>query len=663
MQTSSMQIPPPSNWQDFEKLCCDLWSQIWADPNTCQNGRQGQSQQGVDVYGCPGKGVKLAGVQCKGKDNYADKTLTEVEVKEEVGKAKDFKPALSEYVIATSGVRDAKIQEVIRKISEEHKSQGLFSVNVFFWDDIVLKLHDYPNLLSKHFPEIVTNAHIAKKMDAFEQCLIDSHARQETTLNDIGQKVAQVESRVGVAFNDNNERIDWGRDLIKQHEPAAALKYYNDLKNKIWSKAQPLEKYRVLTNLGMAELSLGNECAAAKCYLEAFQYNTEDDKALCNRAFGHYLLGQSTEALALTNKALSKNPANCHAYALLIRLLPADDSFESVLDRIPNPYRDNPEVAHALGFAARDRKMFGVAREWMEIALEKDSEKSPDLQAAVATALINEIAQGELVFWFRISENQKPAVKRAVDLYASAWETLSEPAHKKAKISWLANRSLAKRVLNDVSGSSKDIELLVELDPENPDYIKRQAFLAYETGDYPLAGKLLEKIQNNPLMPEATIMLAEVMARQNKKDASITLLKKVVEDNNPKLVDSARELLMQVYLAADRSAEAENIAKENISKNPEDIYSLIILSKCANKPDEKLEILLKANQFLKASTHPVVVQALADEFYSVGEWDYSISLYEQCVGNAIMHPGIKNLILLFTNRGNMVKPWNYVRKH
>ena len=38
------QIPPPSNWQDFETLCCDFFSRIWKDPSTQQNGREGQPQ-------------------------------------------------------------------------------------------------------------------------------------------------------------------------------------------------------------------------------------------------------------------------------------------------------------------------------------------------------------------------------------------------------------------------------------------------------------------------------------------------------------------------------------------------------------------------------------------------------------------------------------------
>ncbi len=65
------QIPPPASWEEFEDMCCDLWRWLWNDPKAQKNGRKGQAQAGVDVYGQPGGGSEWAGVQCKGKDNYS----------------------------------------------------------------------------------------------------------------------------------------------------------------------------------------------------------------------------------------------------------------------------------------------------------------------------------------------------------------------------------------------------------------------------------------------------------------------------------------------------------------------------------------------------------------------------------------------------------------
>ena len=77
---SNLQAPPPSNWQDFEELCWKLWKEIWKDPNTQMNGRKGQKQHGVDVYGMPNQKNPYAGVQCKGKDNYNNKEITRKQI-------------------------------------------------------------------------------------------------------------------------------------------------------------------------------------------------------------------------------------------------------------------------------------------------------------------------------------------------------------------------------------------------------------------------------------------------------------------------------------------------------------------------------------------------------------------------------------------------------
>lgn len=47
----SMQIPPPANWQDFERLCYDLYKKVYNSEDVHMHGRSGQAQHGVDIYG------------------------------------------------------------------------------------------------------------------------------------------------------------------------------------------------------------------------------------------------------------------------------------------------------------------------------------------------------------------------------------------------------------------------------------------------------------------------------------------------------------------------------------------------------------------------------------------------------------------------------------
>jgi hypothetical protein len=102
-------LPEPKNWQDFERLCFDLYRHIWKTTDADMNGRQGQPQAGVDVYGTDRVEDKLVGVQCKGKDQGYGNKLIEKELREEIEKAKIFIPALDVFIVATTAPNDVHI--------------------------------------------------------------------------------------------------------------------------------------------------------------------------------------------------------------------------------------------------------------------------------------------------------------------------------------------------------------------------------------------------------------------------------------------------------------------------------------------------------------------------------------------------------------------------
>lgn len=134
---ASQQLRKPEHWQDFESLCKKLWGEIWNCPEIKKNGRQGQAQHGVDVYGIPDFDTEYYGIQCKGKDEYSHKQLTESEVDDEIKKALKFKPKLKKLYFATTANKDATIEEYVRGKNIEHKKKKLFEVHLYSWEDIV----------------------------------------------------------------------------------------------------------------------------------------------------------------------------------------------------------------------------------------------------------------------------------------------------------------------------------------------------------------------------------------------------------------------------------------------------------------------------------------------------------------------------------------------
>jgi hypothetical protein len=56
---ASMQIPPPTDWNEFESIVLDAMAIRWTSPNLQKIGRSGQGQQGVDIYGLNNLGQAL----------------------------------------------------------------------------------------------------------------------------------------------------------------------------------------------------------------------------------------------------------------------------------------------------------------------------------------------------------------------------------------------------------------------------------------------------------------------------------------------------------------------------------------------------------------------------------------------------------------------------
>ena len=149
---SSMKIPPPNGWDEFECLCLAALKIKWGSPDLQRNGRQGQAQDGIDIYGFDDLG-RLVGVQCKN----VSKELKMNTVKREIAKAEKFEPPISAFYIATTLPNDASLQKNIRLLSYERVKNNSFPIGIFFWEDIIQELIKNPQIFSTYYPEIKLN--------------------------------------------------------------------------------------------------------------------------------------------------------------------------------------------------------------------------------------------------------------------------------------------------------------------------------------------------------------------------------------------------------------------------------------------------------------------------------------------------------------------------
>jgi hypothetical protein len=154
MEFRDKQIAAPKSWNIFEDLCHALFRAEWADVYAQKNGRTGQPQHGVDVYGTPRTNPgKLHGVQCKGKDQTYGHKATEREFRAELEKAESFTPQLDHWAFVTTAPNDGELQRLARVITAERLAQGKFAVTVLGWESVQSLLADHPKVIQAFYPE------------------------------------------------------------------------------------------------------------------------------------------------------------------------------------------------------------------------------------------------------------------------------------------------------------------------------------------------------------------------------------------------------------------------------------------------------------------------------------------------------------------------------
>ena len=89
----AVEIPPIKDEYLFEDFCLDYWKHKLNNMDVQKNGRRGQRQQGIDIFGRDGS-LQWIGVQCKVKPQEIG--ATEKECNEDIKKAFAFNPKLAD---------------------------------------------------------------------------------------------------------------------------------------------------------------------------------------------------------------------------------------------------------------------------------------------------------------------------------------------------------------------------------------------------------------------------------------------------------------------------------------------------------------------------------------------------------------------------------------
>ncbi|GAG69512.1 unnamed protein product [marine sediment metagenome] len=549
---SKHQIPPLKEWKDFEDLCLSIWKRIWKDDGAQKNGRKGQKQDGVDFFGRPNKGNEYVGVQCKCKENMLGSKLTIPEIEKEISLAKNFKPELKEYIIATTSVRDVNIQKYCRKVTLEHKKINKFSVRACFWEEIKEQITEEE--IIRFYRSFV----IPEKLTKQQEDLIREEKKPTNIFEEKTQKIENIifdPSKLisEIKEEEYNAELNYVKNLLNSFEVDKALDNLEELKNRIWNNSPDQIKFRILTNIGSANLYINKPQEAAKYFIEAYQYNKDEEKAISNLSLAYFILKEYVKSRDFALKVLQNNPTNYVASSMLIQsqIQLGEKNLEEVVKNIPNEVKNSSEVYSMLSFQAYEQNDIESAKKYGEIALNLDKKDNPEIKINLAITLLESLfKQQSIVFGSQISLETKKTLGSIINLLSEAWEKIKGKDLAKYKSFWLVNRAKAYRLLNNLSDAEKDIDLALYYEPDNPEYIFEKAIISFENNNldyFPNNRKKIEKIID--VIPQSVLLLAEAISLKDIEE-SINILLKYLDgkDLNLKLNKEALRLLINLLL-------------------------------------------------------------------------------------------------------------------
>jgi len=649
---SSKQIPPPSNWKEFEELCADLWKEIWKDPNVQMHGRTGQAQHGVDVYGQLSGIGDWKGIQCKGKDGrFKHNPVTERELKDEVKKAKGFSPEITEFILATTAPNDGNIQKIAREITKEHITNGQFTVYVMSWDEIVRRLEDYPHLVDKYYEGFgSTNKRIEEKLDQVLSRQISAEASKSDAISQINPElVAEVIRQLGITPNvaqtadcatinpeeqSLNREIDSYRDLIYS-KPCTALELLKDLRDKSWGQASNQIRFRLITNIGAAYSVLDKMDTASEFFLEAIQYSKpDDDKAERNIAYAYLITGRKKEAQKHAHKSISLNPDEPDGYSLLISASTENSDLGSPEDLVPNNMLESPTIAYSLGHFYRLRGEKDKTIAWLEKACNLD-QSSLHYKAALGTELLIEVINKDGAgLEGYLSSNDLLKLERAVELLDSVWIKVKD-TELVGSFSWvgvnLCNALLVLQREHEVK------EMIPELSKYVPDFLEFRKLAALYELEYGMPKNAIEHLSYiaRGTNSEIDLLRAQAMAQASHPDEALKELKKISFENDDKRLVA---IAFQIRLISEISGpkEAISAARELGKECPDNLMLLVSISKQYQEVNEKKAAMVmaaKAFELLNSGSTISERIQVADCLYSMGSFSNAHEVYVTLLHN------------------------------
>jgi tetratricopeptide (TPR) repeat protein len=654
---SSANIPPPKDWQAFERKTRLLFEHSLGDPHALNNGRGGQPQHGVDVYGKRGGPPgHYVGVQCKGKDASYGGAVTKVELEAEVEASAQFVPPIREFILVTTAPDDAKILEEARLLEERVRAAGRdLSISVWGWGRLQQEIARFPEAIREFMPDgspfsdqqLNATAEVRKLVEQTAQTGERQTELLQTILERLPPQVAiEASSPSNQLEKHLNDEIDSYRDLARNKQPQTAIRLLTGLRERVWATASPRIRFRILSNLGAAHHFLGEFDKAADLLLEAGTVDPDDVKGMANRIAALLLKNRRNEAHQLAVDALARFPHDADLALQRLLAVGPGETVESVWNSLPPASRQNAN-AHVNRIVAlreeNDAHWYDAAEEgvkaypeeqrleslWAESIIDRMLRRDP---SAVGLATASVPTQAQLI--------------EAADVLVATWEaTLSKETPPIPALGH--NAALAKSLVGDTAAASKILDAVVATGYDSEETKQLRVSLYRRNRRFDEAIAVADTLADSP---RSRIIRADLRAERSPSEARAILADRASFSDDRDIVAAALTVI-DTYCEeknfGDALAEAERL-KQVLPHHPQGSLAVYRVKQQSGDVeanaalDDAVKLVTPQTDF---PTRFLVCEALG----SAGKHDAIVNLLEPYTSRRIDSPALRSLVAAAAN--------------
>lgn len=640
----SRALPPPINWQDFERLSFDVYKRIWKTNDAEMHGRTGQPQHGVDVYGRDRVEDKFVGVQCKGKDEGYGAALSKAELLAEVNKAKSFVPKLDVFIVATTAPNDSAIQEEARLLSEKHSAKGLFEVRVQGWQTLRQHISDHNDILQKHFRDLAPPEGGAQ--------LEQSVARDgEHTRAELVRMKDELLAAISEKQSDDDPlqiEIIATAKAVDDGSPQTALRGLQRLWSKEGARASPRNRFRLRANIGNALFRLDRRDEAIAEFRAAYAEDPTWPNAKAFLATAELIEGRCVKAFNLAKEVLNEDPTSHQAVTVLLDAAPSDASLNELEGLIPTALKERFDVNLGLSLRARKTGQVADAQRFSRKAFELAPDDWRTL-SSLAETLIEPIFDIEgLALTHQIPNELQAQFDEALNLLRSAWSKLQE------RDDVFLGAHLAANLISalDIAGLDAEAELVLDAGlraaPKFAPLLRRYSRRMVSNDDWPAAAKAIDAISADDLEPPDKLLKIQALIHTGKSEDALALAQALtLEFTDLRNKEFAAAMAVE---AAGSDAKLAAVLAQQCSDFPQSIIvraaGIAVLDR--GSPD-RARLAAEIDSLAASATGAGDRFHAAEALYSVREFAKAANLYRGLHGtdqpNPALHKRLKALLL------------------